>query len=142
MSLPVVLFDDLELWATGALRAALTARFEPYTDDVYVSNDYPLDPATGEPTRRARMVIVRRDGGPRLDQVREEAQMGINVFGESTQITNDLARMVAALLWASPNGDPVVKVEQIAGLTPIDDPSNSPRVYMTFAITYRGAPPP
>lgn len=139
MTLPVVLFDDLELWATGALRTALAARSEPYTDDVYVSNDYPLDPATGEPTRRPRMVIVRRDGGPRLDVAREEAQMGVNVWAETTQDANDLARMTAALLWSSPDGDPVVKVEQISGLTPIDDPSKQPRVYMTFAITYRGA---
>jgi hypothetical protein len=139
MTLPVVLFDDLELWATGALRTALTARTEPYTDDVYVSNDVPLNPTTGEPERRPRMVTIRRDGGPRaLKAPLETARMGVNVYAETDQDANDLARMTAALLWSFPDGDPVTQVNQILGPTVIDDQSRQPRRYMTFEFTARG----
>ncbi len=136
--LPVVLFDDIELWATGKLRAALLARTEPYTDNVLVSNKIPNDPVTGEPKRRDRMVIVRRDGGPRLDVVREVARLGINVWGETDQIATDLARMTAALLWSSPDGDPVSKVTQTLGPSSVPDESKQPRLYMTFELISKG----
>ena len=139
MALPVVLFADLELWATGVLRTALAARAEPYTDDVYVGNDVPKNAATGEPERRPRMVTVRRDGGPRDKMAPlETARVGVNVYAETDQDANDLARMVAALLWASPNGAPVVKVNQTSGPSTIDDPSRLPRRYMTFELRARG----
>jgi hypothetical protein len=139
MSLPVVLFDDLELWATGALRTALAARSEPYTDNVYVSNDIPFNTTTGEPERRPRMVTIRRDGGPRAEVAPlETARIGVNVYAETDQDANDLARMVSALLWSFPDGDPVTKVNQILGPSVIDDPSRQPRRYMTFEFTARG----
>ena len=139
MSLPVVLFDDIELWATGALRAALAARAEPYTDDVYVGNDLPLNATTREPERRPRMVTIRRDGGPR-DRMAplETPRIGVNVYAETDQDANDLARMVSALLWASPDGNPVTRVTQTLGPTTIDDQSKQPRRFMTFELRARG----
>ena len=139
MSLPVVLFDDLELWATTALRAALVARSEPYTDDVYVGRDMPFNAVTKEPERRPRMVTIRRDGGPRLDATRELARVGVNVWAETDQDANDLARMVAALLWSLPDGEPVCKVTQTLGPSAIADESRQPRIYMTFELIARGA---
>lgn len=137
MSLDVVLFDDIELVTTTALRAALTARAEPYTDDVYVSISSPADPATGEPETPARMVTIRRDGGPRVSQVRDQARIAVNVWADTEQECNDLARMTAALLWAMPDGDPIVRVEQTSGPSTI--PDDRPRKYMTFDVDHRGA---
>lgn len=131
MSLPVVLFPDTELWATEYLRDVLAARPEPYTANVYVSNSVPS-------TRRDRMVTVRRDGGSRLDQVREAARLTVNVWAKTEQDATDLARMVAALLWAAPNGDPVVKVEQFTGPSPVADLSGQPLRFMVFELTVRG----
>ena len=128
--LPVVLFDDIELWATGALRAALAARSEPYTDDVYVSNKVPT-------VRRNRMVIVRRDGGGRLDVVREAPRLGINVWAKTEQDANDLGRLVAALLWAAPDGDPVSRVTVTGGPYPVADDTDFLR-YLTAEVISHG----
>ena len=131
MSLPVVIFPDVELWATGYLRTALAARSEPYAADVYVSNTVP-DP------RRDTMVQVRRDGGPRLDQVREAARLTVNVWAMKEQDATDLARLVAALMWAAPDGDPVLRVDQATGPTPVADPSRQPLRFMSFEVLVRG----
>lgn len=129
--IPVVVQPDVELWATTMLRQALAARPEPYAAGVYVSNAVPT-------TRRDRMVIVRRDGGARLDLVREVARLGVNVWAKTDRDAADLARLVAALLWASPTGDPVLRVEQPMGSTPVADPSGQPLRYQTFEVTTRG----
>jgi hypothetical protein len=136
MTLEVVLFDDVELVVTSALRTALTARAETYTDGVYVSISSPTDPATGEPETPARMVTIRRDGGPRLDPVRDEARIGVNVWAATEQDCNDLARMVAALLWAMPDGDPIIRVDQTSGPSVIAD--DRPHRYLTFDVLMRG----
>lgn len=131
MTLPVVIFDDIELWATTMLRAALAARAESYTDNVWVDNTVPNP-------RHDRMVIIRRDGGPRLDVVREAANLAVNVWGETEQVAMDLARLTAALLWSAPDGDPVVRVDQTLGPSPVPDSSDQARRFMTFDLIYRG----
>lgn len=130
MSLPLVAFPDVELWAAGYLRTALAARTEPYAAGVFVSNAVPS-------TRRDRMVIVRRDGGPRLDAVREVARLGVNVWGSTEQEVTDLTRLVRALLWAAPDGKPVCKAVENSG--PSSIPDAQPRRFMTFELTVRGS---
>lgn len=129
--LPIVLHDDIELWATTRLRELLGAREEAYAADVFVSNKVPA-------VRRDRMVIVRRDGGGRLDAVREAPRLGINVWADDETDSADLARLVAALLWASPDGDPVSKVTITGGPYPI--PEDSPHFvnYLTAELISHG----
>jgi len=127
----VVVQPDVELWATRWLRAALAARGEPYAANVYVSNAVPAQ-------RRDRMVLLRRDGGLRLDLLREAARLGVQVWATTDQDASDLARLVAALLWSAPDGQPVLKVTQPTGATPVADPSGQPLRYMTFEVTTRG----
>jgi hypothetical protein len=136
MTLEVVLFDDIELVVTGALRTALAARAEPYTDNVYVSNQTALDAVTGQPVTHARTVTIRRDGGPRLDVARDQARIGVNVWADTEQDCNDLARMVAALLWAMPDGDPILRVDQTTGPSVV--PDDRPHRYLTFDVLMRG----
>lgn len=124
-----VAFPDVELWATGYLRSALAARSEPYAAGVLVGVIVP-------DVRRDRMVMVRRDGGPRLDQIRESARLSVRVWGRTEQEASDLARLVAALLWASPDGDPVLRVTQNSGPSPI--PDEQPQRLMSFDVVVRG----
>jgi len=119
------------LWATTWLREALAGRVEPYAVDVYVSNTVPTQ-------RRDRMVVVRRDGGLRTDMLREVARLSVRTWGKTDQEASDLARLVGALLWSAPTGDPVVRVTQPAGNTPVADPSGQPLRYQTFEVTTRG----
>lgn len=128
-----VMFPDVLLWATGYLRDALGARLEPYAANVHVG--------TSMPTKRPkRAVILRRDGGPKLDPARESARLSVQVWGGTEQDVNDLTRLVRALLWAAPNGEPVVRVDDSAGPSTIVDESAQPGRYMTFDVIVRGTP--
>jgi hypothetical protein len=129
--LPAVIFPDVEMWACGYLRTELDARPEPYCADVFVGNTMPN-------TRSDRMVLVRRDGGPRTSMVRETARMTVRTWATSEQDANDLARMVAALLWAAPDGDPVIRVDQPTGPSPVADDSRQPLRLQTFEVEVRG----
>jgi hypothetical protein len=131
MSIRAVAFPDVELWATTYLRAALSVRPEPYTANVYVNNVVPAQ-------RHDRMCIVRRDGGPRLDAVREAARLNVRVWAQTEQDATDLARIVSALLWAAPDGDPVLRVEQPTGPTPVADESQQPLRLLAFEVVVRG----
>jgi hypothetical protein len=129
---PAVIFPDVELWACGYLQAELASRPEPYCADVFVGNVMPN-------TRTDRMVLVRRDGGPRTSITRDMARLTVRVWAMSEQEVNDLARMVAALLWAAPDGDPVIRVDQPTGPTPVPDDSRQPLRLQSFDVEVRGA---
>jgi hypothetical protein len=131
-ALPVVVFPDVEMWACQYLRDALASRSEPYAAGVYVGNTVP-SPRTG------RMVVARRDGGTRLDYHRDQARLTVRVWAGSEQEATDLARLVAALLWAAPTGDPVIRVEQPTGPTPVPDDSRQPLRLQSFDVTTRGS---
>lgn len=122
---PLVEFPDVELWATTYLRAALAANGYP---GMFVSN---------RREAQATAVWVRRDGGPTLGPVREAARLGVNVFAPSEKEVGDLARRVSTLMRAAADGQPVVRVEQSSGPSPI--PDSTPRRYLAFEITVRGA---
>lgn len=128
--LPLVTFPDVTLWATGWLKTALAARAEPYASGVFVGQSVPNP-------RETRMVTVRRDGGPRLDVVREAARIGVNVWAATELDVSDLARLVRALLWSAPDGAPVCKVTELSGPSPI--PDVAPRRYMSFELIVKGS---
>lgn len=125
MSASPIIFPDVELWCTGYLRTALAARGFA---GVFVSN---------RRETQATAVWVRRDGGPVLDQVREVARLGVNVFAPTEQAVTDLARTVGAVLRAAADGAPVVRVSQTGGPSAVADTSG-PRRYMTFEVVTRG----
>lgn len=131
MSKTPITFPDVELWATGWCRTALASRGEDYARDVWVSNTVP-DP------RRDRMVIFRRDGGTRLDQVRDQPRLTIQIWGSSEQEATDLARLVLALLWAAPDGNPLCAVPTITGPSPVADESGQPLRLASADLVIRG----
>lgn len=127
------IFPDVELWATGKIRAALSAR-----TGGRVSNSYVGD--------RDWEVTVRRDGGPTLDQVREAPRLGVNVYVRTPvagktleQDATDLALLVSAILRGAADGT-VSRVRQTSGPSPVADAMA--RRYMTFALVSRGVPLP
>lgn len=128
-----IVFPDVPLWATGYLRSALAGRSEAFTSSVHVGTKMPAK-------RPKRAVILRRDGGTRLDSTRESARLSAQVWAGTEQDVNDLTRLVRALVWAAPNGDPVVRVDDAAGPSTIVDESDQPGRYMTFDVVVRGTP--
>lgn len=127
---PPVTFPDVELFLTGWLRAALAVRTEAFKAGVVVSNAVPT-------TRPARLVTIRRDGGPRLDVARESARIGVNVYAATEQDASNLTRLVRALLWACSDGAPICRVVELSGPSPVADVV--PRRYLTFELIVRGA---
>lgn len=127
----LVIFDDVEMLVTTYVRAALALRVEPYTTGVKVGVTVPNP-------RPTRLVTVRRDGGPRLDVVRESARIGVNVWAGTEQDASDLARLVRALLWAMPDGKPVTKVTELSGPSPVAEDSGARR-YLTFELLVKGS---
>jgi hypothetical protein len=127
--LPPVMFPDVELWLSDHLRGELVNRGHP---DVRVATNYKQVP---------RSVQIRRDGGPRLDAVREAARMGISVRadGPTGGPANDLARLVHALIGACPNGKPVLAVTLLTGPIEVDDPNGQPLRYLTAELIVRGS---
>lgn len=125
MTTPII-FPDVELEVCAYLRTALAAHGYP---GMYVGNTR----GTATPA-----VWVRRDGGPEQDKVLEVPRLGVNVFHTTEQKVGDLARAVSALLRAAPDGEPITRLVQTSGPSPIADASG-PRRYMTFELTVRGA---
>lgn len=130
-----ILFPDVEVWATTYLTSALASRPEPYAADVYVANLLPQ-------TRRPRQVIVRRDGGPRLDLVRDAARLTVRVYGRNDAEAADLAALVRALIGAAADGStPVVRVRELAGPLPVPDANGQPDYRLfTVEVTVKGSP--
>ena len=127
---PVVVFPDIEAWCVRYLQEQLDARPEPYASGVYVSTAVPSE-------RLDRMVIVRRDGGPRTGVVTESARLGVRVFGESHEVAADLTQLVRALLAASPGEGPIRRYVEIAGPSYLVDESGQPLRYFTAELISR-----
>ena len=127
-------FPDVELWAATYLRAALAARPESYAV-AYVSNAVPS-------TRRDRMVIVRRDGGPRVSVTTEAARLAVRVWAPTEKAATDLARLVRALLTVAADGNPVCRVADLSGPSAVPDESGQPLRYFVLELTVRGVPLP
>lgn len=131
MQPPNIIFPDVELVVVDYLRTALAARPESFADatvDIRVP-----------PTMPARLVQVRRDGGVRLDGIREAARTTLNIYAETEADVADLTRLCRALLWAAPNGSPIVRVNDGSGPVAIPDESNRKRRFFTVEVIVRGA---
>lgn len=127
---PVVVFPDVEAWAVGYLQAALATRPEVYAADVHVSTSVPKP-------RRDRMVVIRRDGGPRLDVVREAARLAVRVWAMTEKDAAGLTQLVRALLAASPGDGPARRYTEVAGPVSIADESGQPLRFFTAELIIR-----
>lgn len=125
-----ILFPDADLWGVGMIRIKLATRTEPYKSGAVVSNAVP-------PTRPARLVTIRRDGGS-VAGVFDRPRFGVNVWAENEKDAADLARLVSALFLQAPGDGVCVSLRQLSGPSPI--PDAQPRRYMTFEATLRGTP--
>lgn len=126
----LIVFADVEEWATGFLRAQLAARPEPYAAGVFCSIALPDRDAP------ARAVIVRRDGGPQTGLVTEVARLGINIYAPTDAEANGLARLSRAILLASP-GEWQVRRASATGHSSLPDEPAHKRRYLTAELYLR-----
>lgn len=128
--LPLVLFTDAEAWAVDYLSGFLSTRPETYAAGVTVSTRVP-SPRTG------RMVVVRRDGGPRQTPVSEVARLGVRVWAATDEDAADLTALVRAALAASPGEGPVRAMTEISGPSYVVEESGQPLRYVVVELTMR-----
>ena len=127
---PALIFPDIELVLTQRIRAALATRSETHAQDVHVGTSVPS-------TRKDRMVVIRRDGGP-ATATRDQPRVGINVWATTEKQAADLASLVAAILRSLPDGQPVLAVPFVSGASSVPDESGQPRRYLTAEVHTRG----
>jgi len=126
----VAIFGDTELFLCTWLRGKLTARTEAYTTGVVVSNTVPT-------TRPARLVTVRRDGGPKVNPLTEAARLGVNVYAATEADATNLARLTRAILSGAAGQGPVRRVTETSGPSPI--PDVVPRRYFVAELLVHGS---
>lgn len=119
----MIVFPDTVEWLVGYLSAALPGH--GYRSKV--SQFY--DGSVG--------VWLQRDGGPQLDQLREQPRIRVNVFRDDVSEIIDFAHMVSALIVACPTGEPVLSARQVSGPSLVV-PSVKPQALMSFELTVRG----
>lgn len=126
----MVTFTDVEAWACAWLHDQLAQRPEPHAHGVYVSSQVPNP-------RMDRMVILRRDGGPRLDVVREVARLDVRVWASSDGEVADLTALVRGLLAATVGEGPVRGYSEVAGPITVPEESGQPLRYFTVELIAR-----
>lgn len=127
----VVVFPDVEMLVCNRLRAMLAGRLEAYASVPYVGNKTP-NPIP------ERAIVVRCDGGPRLDTVRQAARVGINVWGRQQVEASNLARLVSALLVASPDGAILAVPSITAPYAVSEETQDRVHLYLTAEVMVRG----
>jgi hypothetical protein len=93
--------------------------------------------------RPARMVLVRRLGGPRLNIVADDALLGVEAWDETEEDAHDLAQTARGYLLAM-RGEVVdnvacYRVADVGGPSLLPDPeSDQPRYVFTVQAAMRG----
>lgn len=124
-----ILFPDVELLVSTALRPLLFAAGEA---DVYVGRSIPS-------TRRARMVVVNRDGG-NDDGLTDFPRLRVRVWDATPQKATDLARKVAALMPSLVETTSVTYVRKQSGPYAVPDESGQEQRYLLFDLRTQGVP--
>lgn len=131
-SYPAVVWPDATDVCVTFLRAALAERGDGATVAAKVPNPRP-----------ARLVLVHRVGGPRLNLVADDAQIAVECWAPAAEDAADLAQLCRALIHTMRggvvDGVPIYRIDELAGPADLPDPlSDQPRYVFTVQIAMRG----
>lgn len=128
---------DADLWWTVYLRGAFVGRVEAYAQNVFVGRTMPIDPVTKQPTRKDRMILVRRDGGS-VSGLFDHPRVALDVWATKDKDATDLANLTIALALRAPlAGAGVTDVIHVSGPLSVPDPSQQPRRLCLIEATHR-----
>jgi hypothetical protein len=135
MTMPAVIFPDIERVLVAAIKAELVARAETYAQNVYVATKKPAADKNPYP---ARIVVIRSDGGPKLDWVRKSERIGITIWADTYADASELARLIEALAITLTSDS--VKLSQVI-LSPIRIDEAGPQEcrYITLELITKGS---
>jgi hypothetical protein len=129
----VILFGDIE----AGLIAHLTSEFADRGEAATVHSDLPDMP------RPDRYVVVKRQGGPRIDLIRDGANVDFHCYADPRTEAHAIARLVRGIVGAlrgqTISGMTVYRVQEYAGPAHMPHPKSSiPRYVFAARIEFRG----
>lgn len=130
-----VIFPDPEKSIVSGLVALLDGRAEPIASEVYVATKMP--PASLLPYP-SKIVTVRSDGGPKLDEVRQFIRIGINIYADTYADASELAYFVDAL-GEELCGEEIKMVRTVLSPTRVPEDSEQEHRYLTWEIITKGS---
>jgi hypothetical protein len=130
-----VIFPDPVKTIVSGLVAALEARTEPVASEVYVATKMP--PASLVPYP-SKIVTIRSDGGPKLDEVRQFIRIGVNVYADTYADASELAYLVDALA-EDLRGEQIKMVTTVLSPTRVPEDSEQEHRYLTWEIITKGS---
>ena len=135
MSMPAVIFPEIEKVLVAAIKAELDSRSEPYAASVYVATKKPAADVNPYP---ARIVVIRSDGGTQQDWIRKSERVGITIWANDYAQASELARLIEALAITLTGNE--IKLSRII-LSPvrIDEPGPQECRYLTLELITKGS---
>ena len=133
--MPAVIFPDVEKVLVAAVKAELETRTESYAQDVHVSTIKPAADITPYPSR---IIVIRGDGGPKLDWVRKSERVGITIWANSYSDASDLARLIEALS-VTMTGEFIKLTQVILSPVRVDEAGPQECRYMTLELITKGS---
>jgi len=135
MSMPAVIFPEIEKVLVAAIQAELDSRAEAYAQDVHVATKKPAPDVNPYP---ARIVVIRSDGGAQLDWIRKSERVGITIWANDYAQASDLARLIEALAITLTGNE--IKLSRII-MSPIRIDEAGPQEcrYLTLELITKGS---
>ena len=133
--MPAVIFPDVEKVLVAAVKAELETRTESYAQNVHVSTIKPAADITPYPSR---IIVIRGDGGPKLDWVRKSERVGITIWANSYSDASDLARLIEALS-VTMTGEFIKLTQVILSPVRVDEAGPQECRYMTLELITKGS---
>lgn len=135
MTMPAVIFPDVEKVLVAAIKAELLTRAEPYAQSVRVAT---IKPAADVKPYPSRIVVIRSDGGPKIDWVRKLERIGITVWADTYSDASDLARLIEALS-VTLTGDKIKLSRVVLSPTRVNEAGPQEARYMTLELIVKGS---
>lgn len=120
-----VIFSDIVSHLVSRLNTALSTTAFSATKVSVKATDAPLQ------------VILRRDGGNRLNKTLTSSVIGVNIYAPTYGQAEDLALLVEAIFDNLPDGNPITRTSVQASIQDVSD-LKSQRRFIRFAVDHRG----
>jgi hypothetical protein len=133
--MPAVIFPDIEKVLVAAIKSELLTRTETYAQNVTVATKKPAPDLSPYPSR---IIVIRSDGGPKVDWVRKIERVGISIWADTYSDASNLARLIEALS-VTLTSDGVKLSRVVLSPTRVDEAGPQEARYMTLELIVKGS---
>jgi len=129
-----VIFPDVEKVLVAGIKNALSTRTESYAQNVVVATKKPAPDVKPYPSR---IITIRSDGGPQLDDVRRQERLAIHVWANTYSDASDLARLTEALV-KQMTGESIKLVDVVLSPVRLDEAGTQECRFMNIQVIAKG----